>query len=404
MKRDNGRAAPHRSWRKRTLPVAALAIVGAAVAAESACAAPGFRFSLSASSADPYVNTAPAAFGGRTVYLWLACTDTPETEERGLLALLAQVEGLNVSVLSFTAAPGVTNIGSAEALQLGVGPCPVGEDVGFLLGSWSVFELSSSGSVLYLSSLGLNATSCGDESVTPVVFGFATGTDVGVPITGVTDCQLAATSYSGWQGATMRATRFDGVRASISYRQPSVFVVGKGAGAWVGIATCEGDGSNRDIRWLQVGWWQDTSLPRMYREAKTVSGSLSSEILVDTRQTGEFGTSPYACYRDGNVWVPASIWGAIGDPIPWSSFGNLPLCNVTWAGEKHSSVDHFPGTTSQRVVFSNCKVAFADIVGELDWQGPEEMDAIQSWQSSGSSGAVSGMVAGSFELWDTRSP
>ncbi len=91
----------------------------------------GYAFSVSADSANPFVDTAPPSNGIRNLYLWATCA------ENGLSALEAAATG-SLQVDAFHPLHGVVNAGHATTLLLAVPDCPQGPDVHFLLGKWVV--------------------------------------------------------------------------------------------------------------------------------------------------------------------------------------------------------------------------------------------------------------------------
>jgi hypothetical protein len=76
------------------------------------------------------VSAAPTN-GPRNLYFWLTCAD------RGLSALEADVSG-SLEPLAFIPSQGVLNVYGPDRLFLAVGNCPMGTELGVLLGHWVV--------------------------------------------------------------------------------------------------------------------------------------------------------------------------------------------------------------------------------------------------------------------------
>jgi hypothetical protein len=93
----------------------------------------GFNFSISASSADPFVYAASPTGTARSLYFWVTCA------EEGLSAFEGSVIG-ELIPLEFTPEPQIFNLGDANDLLLAIGGCPTGGAVNLLLGNWIVFD------------------------------------------------------------------------------------------------------------------------------------------------------------------------------------------------------------------------------------------------------------------------
>jgi hypothetical protein len=92
----------------------------------------GYEFSLSASSTEPFQNTAPPAGGVRNIYLWATCIDD------GISVFEGNLASNGAAVYAFNPLNGVMNVGGATALLLAVPGCPYGNPVNFLLGYWVI--------------------------------------------------------------------------------------------------------------------------------------------------------------------------------------------------------------------------------------------------------------------------
>lgn len=134
----------------------------------SADSPPGYTFSISASSTDPWENTALPTGGIRDLFLWLVCGDD------GLAAFEARLTG-DVAAISFTPDAGVMNIGSSAALQLAVPGCPSTDPL--VLGHWTVFDTTGINACLSPTLDGersIAAISCATEkTLMPRCIGFA---------------------------------------------------------------------------------------------------------------------------------------------------------------------------------------------------------------------------------------
>jgi hypothetical protein len=111
---------------KRLLTILSLiAIVAMPVAA---FAQAPYEWTISDSSADPYVNT-DATTGFHTVYLWLACTNLPAPLQDGMaaaeFAIVTSPPGANLHIAT-NVQNGFLNAGSVTNLLLAVGACPPG--------------------------------------------------------------------------------------------------------------------------------------------------------------------------------------------------------------------------------------------------------------------------------------
>ena len=144
---------------KRVLTIVSLLSLAVApgAVASGAMAHPPYHYgwSLSGSSTDPNVNTAPATALGEPfqVYLWLSCTPTPN---RGLIAVEFSLQSSFFNA-GFTTMGGALNAGDSVDLLLAVGGCPVAP---FLIGAWTFQDLSGLGgnACLGLSPGGTNGT------------------------------------------------------------------------------------------------------------------------------------------------------------------------------------------------------------------------------------------------------
>ena len=94
----------------------------------------GNELTISASDSDPYVQEGPVLQEPRNLYLWATCM------YGGISAFEGDV-GTELPVLGFTPLNGVLNLGTGESLLLIVPQCPQGEDLNYLLGYWTVFDV-----------------------------------------------------------------------------------------------------------------------------------------------------------------------------------------------------------------------------------------------------------------------
>ena len=123
---------------KRILTIAfALTLLASSAFAED------YRWTISASTTDPLVNTGSPVPGFVDYYLWLECTST-------LGGAASADMGIVVNTLfysSFTPQPGVLNFGAGQNLVLGLGGCP---DAPFMAGTIAVADFSGAGGNLCL--------------------------------------------------------------------------------------------------------------------------------------------------------------------------------------------------------------------------------------------------------------
>lgn len=154
--------------------------IGAVWAPSGGCADGEYGWRVSASAADPFVNTASPSPGLGNLYLWLECA-IPD----GWGAAEFDVSG-PLPVLSFTPMNGALNAGTATELLLAVGGCPGGP---FLAGSFLVDDPGAGGNLCLVESSahGWNVTvDCTGSTTYPnAVTGFASD---GSPPCNPSDC------------------------------------------------------------------------------------------------------------------------------------------------------------------------------------------------------------------------
>jgi len=87
-----------------------------------------YRWTISASDTDPFVNTAPFSPGLQNYYLWLESCDLPDPLQDGISAaelILVSTDALN-EILAFQVGGGWLNNGDTTHLALATGSCPCG--------------------------------------------------------------------------------------------------------------------------------------------------------------------------------------------------------------------------------------------------------------------------------------
>jgi len=90
-----------------------------------------YGWTLSASNADPFVNTAPVGVGVQTIFLWLNCggpgnPDVPGDDGMSAAAFDLVFSNPAAIPLSFTSMSGFLNAGGVTSLLLVIGGCPAG--------------------------------------------------------------------------------------------------------------------------------------------------------------------------------------------------------------------------------------------------------------------------------------
>jgi hypothetical protein len=138
----------------------------AILAMGSSAYAATFGWTLSASPADPFANTATPSFGVANVYLWLFCGTG-----NGMASAEFDLGG-TLNPLAFTTMNGFLNAGGAANLLLAVGGCPndpsmVGGPAGFALiidvGGNMCFQPSAANNLL-------TTVECGTLALSPMEF------------------------------------------------------------------------------------------------------------------------------------------------------------------------------------------------------------------------------------------
>jgi hypothetical protein len=123
----------------------------------------GYSFSISASATDPYQNTAPPANGYRNLYLWATCAKS------GISAIEADVVS-DMTMGVFSGMDGVQNLSTSRDILCAVPGCPRGDEVNFLVGTWSVQDYGGS---VCLTPSAWNSWLLATDCTTPNPYGFA---------------------------------------------------------------------------------------------------------------------------------------------------------------------------------------------------------------------------------------
>jgi hypothetical protein len=381
---------------------ALLAATTASVRAE------GYRFSLSASVTDPWINTAAPGPALRSVYLWLTCTDNTA----GLGAVTIGLSSTR-QIYGFTALNGTISLGGPDSVALIVPDCPTGAGLAELLGFWTVHEAGIGGSY---GATSMEATNCTgeDEPVEPFLYGLATDGSA-PPTLGGGDCQSDDggegdkwRGYTGWQ--TLSETGeggFNGVRAEIPIAMPRALA--KRVSMWVSLGTCEK--LTHDLMWIQGGWGWDAGAgqPAAYAEFKKVGAGLEDGSAVKQSQYAwagadwtyrvvRFADTYHVFVDDGTV----PIVPLLSQPATW--FGSeAPLwCGCAFAAELHSPSDYFPGgpNLTDAITVAACSLSTAQSGALPAFQALSTRTLVS--YTTVTSGEKTDVSGDTFSLYDTR--